>query len=253
MTLREIVKEMRNRGISVTYRARNDGSIVIKSINGQKYSGKEGNFMARVITGSQETGAQVQQRQKALEKAERTKAKQRTGKLPKSLPHLTKRELKKLNKLNRHLKKTKGEGRLGRTKARQIKRKEGFSGVNRQFLSIARRNLKLMHPNSILALADLIKAQYGRGNAIMLAVASRLRQSRKWILKDYYEQIKTIIYGIEKETWKATENMNIEETSKFTKSDKYKMILNQAGQAVDRILDKNDAEISASGIKDLYK
>ena len=47
--------------------------------------------------------------------------------------------------------------------------------------------------------------------------------------------------------------MNIEETSKFTKSDKYKMILNQAGQAVDRILDRNDAEISASGIKDLYK
>ena len=110
-----------------------------------------------------------------------------------------------------------------------------------------------MHPNSILALADLIRAQYGRGNAIMLAVSSRLRQSRKWILKDYYEQIKTIIYGIEKETWKATENMNIEETSKFTKSDKYKMILNQAGQAVDSILDKNDAEISASGIKDLYK
>ena len=51
MTLRQIVTSLRSKGVRIEYRKRRDGSIEIKSINGSKYSRREGNVIARAMAG----------------------------------------------------------------------------------------------------------------------------------------------------------------------------------------------------------
>lgn len=53
MTLREIVKELRDQGHSVVYRKRTDGSIAILSIDSERFSAssRAGNRAARMMTG----------------------------------------------------------------------------------------------------------------------------------------------------------------------------------------------------------
>lgn len=65
VTLRQVVEELRGKGAKVTYRKRKDGSIVVKSINGVKYKGREGNEMARVLTGKPLSQKQYAQRSAA--------------------------------------------------------------------------------------------------------------------------------------------------------------------------------------------
>lgn len=50
MKLKDLVKNIQATGLKVTYRVRSDGGIVITSINGVKYKGKEGNKQARALT-----------------------------------------------------------------------------------------------------------------------------------------------------------------------------------------------------------
>ena len=52
MTLMEIVERLQREGNIVSYRIRSDGGILITSINGKKYSGAEGNRIARNIVGA---------------------------------------------------------------------------------------------------------------------------------------------------------------------------------------------------------
>ena len=52
MTLIEIVERLQKEGNIVSYRVRSDGGILITSINGKKYSGAEGNTMARTMVGA---------------------------------------------------------------------------------------------------------------------------------------------------------------------------------------------------------
>ena len=65
MKLIEIVGELRAKGMTVTYRKRKDGSIVIKSISGSKFKGRQGNLAARAITGHSLSTRQMSQRQQA--------------------------------------------------------------------------------------------------------------------------------------------------------------------------------------------
>ena len=51
MSLRQIVMELIARGHKVTYYVRKDGGLVIHSIDGQHYSGKTGNAVARKMLG----------------------------------------------------------------------------------------------------------------------------------------------------------------------------------------------------------
>ena len=52
MTLMEIVERLQREGNIVSYRIRSDGGILITSINRKKYSGAEGNKIARNIVGA---------------------------------------------------------------------------------------------------------------------------------------------------------------------------------------------------------
>ena len=65
MRLIDIVGELRSKGMTVTYKKRKDGSIVIKSISGSKFKGRQGNLAARAITGHALSTRQMAQRQAA--------------------------------------------------------------------------------------------------------------------------------------------------------------------------------------------
>ena len=51
MTILQIAEKLQREGNIVSYRIRSDGGILITSINGKKYSGAEGNRVARSIVG----------------------------------------------------------------------------------------------------------------------------------------------------------------------------------------------------------
>lgn len=50
MTLRETIRLLQQEGHSISYYVRRDGGVLIKSIDGVKYSGAQGNIMARGLT-----------------------------------------------------------------------------------------------------------------------------------------------------------------------------------------------------------
>ena len=52
MTMRQIVENLRGQGHSIRYHVRKDGGILIKSIDGQKFTGATGNMYARAMSGT---------------------------------------------------------------------------------------------------------------------------------------------------------------------------------------------------------
>ena len=52
MNLKQVVNQLRNEGHSVTYYVRKDGGILIKTIDGQRFTGATGNMYARAMTGT---------------------------------------------------------------------------------------------------------------------------------------------------------------------------------------------------------
>lgn len=50
-TMRDVVKQLRQEGHSVTYYVRKDGGILIKTIDGQRFTGATGNMYARAMSG----------------------------------------------------------------------------------------------------------------------------------------------------------------------------------------------------------
>lgn len=63
MTIREIIKVLSSQGHSVSYYVRKDGGVLIKSIDGRRFTGASGNVYARSITGqviSEKRSAQLE-------------------------------------------------------------------------------------------------------------------------------------------------------------------------------------------------
>ena len=52
MTIKESITQLKARGYRVSYRQRKDGGVIIKSINGQRFSGAKGNAQARSLLGT---------------------------------------------------------------------------------------------------------------------------------------------------------------------------------------------------------
>lgn len=52
MNVRQIVNKLRSEGHSVTYYVRKDGGILIKTIDGQRFTGATGNMYARAMSGA---------------------------------------------------------------------------------------------------------------------------------------------------------------------------------------------------------
>ncbi len=121
MNLREIVKLLRDNGVSISYRKRNDGSIVIKTINGTKYSGKEGNEMARAMTGQQLSAAQYSQKIAAIKKSniyENKPKRKKVAGLSQSQREFISKYNKKIQRINQKYQPKKPLQKIGAKQAR---------------------------------------------------------------------------------------------------------------------------------------
>lgn len=74
MTIREIIKTLTSQGHSVSYYIRKDGGVLIKSIDGRKFTGASGNIYARTITGQKLSSKRSEQLLKITYTGKRAKA-----------------------------------------------------------------------------------------------------------------------------------------------------------------------------------
>lgn len=90
MTIRQIAKKLASEGHKVTLYHRKDGGVLIKKIDGVRYTGAKGNAVARAMTG--ETLSETRDIQLAYAK---TAKKWKRGKLPSSVGELNYERIKK--------------------------------------------------------------------------------------------------------------------------------------------------------------
>lgn len=73
MTIREIVNILQSQGHSISYYVRKDGGILIKEIDGQRFSGAMGNLYARAMTGQRLSVKRAEQLHKITYTGKRAK------------------------------------------------------------------------------------------------------------------------------------------------------------------------------------
>ena len=106
MTIKKSIKELRSRGYRVTYKQRKDGGILIKSINGRKFTGAKGNAQARQILGTRLSEARSYQLHR-LNPQKGDNWTRPASQKRKPLPEALSRELKNVQRLWR-----KGSGKV---------------------------------------------------------------------------------------------------------------------------------------------
>ena len=129
MTIKKVISKLRDAGMRVTYKKRTDGGLTITSINGKKYAGRQGNVVARNITGDKLSARQVTQRiigkQQAQEVAKRTReAFEKSGlKRTRQRTRLTKQLRSLKTRANKALRGTKGKTRVSTRKIKEALRR----------------------------------------------------------------------------------------------------------------------------------
>lgn len=121
MTLRQMVNELQNKGYKVRYYVRNDGGIVVTSINNKKYTGKKGNRAMRLLLGEELS----ERRQAQLSRITR----QRNWARPKvTTPQQMERELKRVQ---RKWRKAGIKGTISKRNLKKIIEERGLSEAQR--------------------------------------------------------------------------------------------------------------------------
>lgn len=243
MNLREIANELRKQGHTVDYTARSDGSIIINFIDGQKFKGKEGNKSARSMLGVELSEKQKSQRKENLERAKKGRESKSKG--------LTKRELKKLRKLNRKIKKT-GSGRLGRTKARGLRDKGGWQAVEEAGKDIMRKNLNIAD-DAIVDSLESRMAGFARDNDAMQNALRELVKQHSWIKFENFELMISLIYALEKKVAKDNKGKSLNEHMLYLNSNDYKLAVTKTATEIKAILKSNKAEIKDTGVKEFFR
>lgn len=243
MTLRDIANELRKQGHSVSYTARSDGSIIINFIDGQKFQGKEGNKTARSMLG---VGLSEKQKKQRLDNLDRAKQGRRS-----KAPKLSKRELKKLRKLNRKIKKT-GSGRLGKTKARGLKKQGGWQRVEESAKDIMRKNLNIADDALIDALTARMHS-YAMNNDEMTSAIAEVNRQHSWITYSNYETMITLIYALDQKVKNENKNTSLNEYMLYLASSDYQLAVTKTAMAIKGVMGKNKESVKESGIKDYFK
>ena len=176
MTIREIIKDLKEAGYNVSFYERKDGGIRITRINGQTFSGSHGNQRAREIVGASLSEARV----KALGKLKTPKGKGSYNKRRKEkLSEETKKEIQRLQRLYR--KAGKGEGKPTIRNYRYILKTRGKKEAERLLKQAERRIMGYAYPENVNALLSRIKMDM-----------NKLRKVSHENLKRAYERIKEL-------------------------------------------------------------
>lgn len=151
MKLKNIVTKLRDAGHSVTYRVRKDGSIVIQTIDGKKFTGKSGNAAARALAGVSLSLAQQQQLAKiALPKGSRARKKKEA--LPQELKRHLQRVQRKFRKMGLEA------GKPTTKNVRWVLRNKGYAEAERRLTQAERYARGIAYPENVKALAETIWA-----------------------------------------------------------------------------------------------
>lgn len=189
MTNRDIVKKLRSEGHTVSYRARKDGSIRIKSIDGKKFKDSQGNNEARRMAKSELSDKVRHQLLENQEKAKRGIQLRKKRKYKK----LSKAQEKLLRKINYRVKKYGGKGRIGKTNAKGIIKEEGADALARKGNELIRKALGLANPFSVQSEASAI---IDLGGSHANKTGMNLASKSHYITEDALNEIQLLRYEI---------------------------------------------------------
>lgn len=154
MTMAEIVAELQKEGHSVTYYIRKDGGILIKSIDGEMFSGAHGNARARAMIGTTISEAREAQLKFAL---------RQRGKLKKvKVPDKVMTEYERVKKIWRKAFRAKGgkphpAGYFPKNRIKRILKEYGEEEAMRRISEAERYATGFAYSKNVEHLADYIR------------------------------------------------------------------------------------------------
>lgn len=192
MTLLKIVDELRKEGHSVELRTRSDGGIIVVSIDGIKYTGKEGNKRARSIASVKLSTAQIEQRAKNV--------KYQKGRKRKKLKKLSQDIKKDLVKVQRLWRKTKSKGRVTTKKVRWILEHEGEEGAKEYLRKMKLYALGVAYEANvdyIIMRLERLKMQYPNNADRIQKTIDLIEEIKQFFQEKWIELVYNIVYEIE--------------------------------------------------------
>lgn len=193
MTMAEIVAELQRQGHEVTIYVRKDGGILIKSIDGERFTGAHGNTRARAMVGTSISQAREAQLKFAL---------RQRGKMKKvKVPNAVEEEYKRVKKLWNKAFKAKGgkphpAGYFPKTRIKRILKEYGEEEAMRRIHEAERYASGIAYSKNVEHLADYIRMTANNLNSKeleqlandILANAYAIRD--EWIMPAYQELYK---------------------------------------------------------------
>lgn len=185
--MRQIVQELMAGGHQVDFYIRKDGGILIRSIDGERFSGAEGNARAREMVGQEISVARVKQLKFALRQRKQSKKK-----LPNALEEAYQKTKKKWNKAF-HSKKgvPHPAGYFSKKKIKDIYEKYGEEEAMRRINEADRYASGIAYSKNVEHLAGFIfdsAKMYGSQELIKLAedlIANAYAIREEWIVPAY--------------------------------------------------------------------
>lgn len=193
MTIREIIKELKEEGYNVSFYERKDGGIRITRINGETFKGSRGNQRAREITGASLSEARV----RALGKLKTPKGKGSYNKRRKEkLSEETKKEIRRIQRMYRKAGKPKGKPTI--SNYRYILKTKGRREAERLLKQSERYILGIAYPENVDALLSRIALDLGKlKSASMSRAYRRIYELRESFLDRWIPEVYEIIYDWE--------------------------------------------------------
>lgn len=192
MTMIEVVRELQQQGHKVDFYVRKDGGILVKRIDGERFSGATGNKRAREITGAEISEARISQLKYATKTRKRKKL---------SLDEEIEQEYNRVKKIwKKRIKPTKGKphhaGYFGKGRIEYAMKHYGKKEALRRIFEAERYATGLAYSKNVQILASFIKSagiQYNSQELIKLAEdieenAYAIRE--EWIVPAYDELYK---------------------------------------------------------------
>lgn len=171
MRIKDIIKELQELGMSVSFYKRKDGGIRITRINGERFSGSTGNQRARNIVNAPLSEAQT----RALSKLTTPKGKGNYNKRRRAqLDEETKNRIRNLQR--KYRKAGKKEGKPTQRNYRYILKTKGKKEADRLLAQAERRILGLAYTENV--------------DALLARLASDLHKKKDKTMKEAYNKIK---------------------------------------------------------------
>ena len=194
MQIKEIIKELQDLGMSVSFYKRKDGGIRITRINGETFRGSTGNQKARSIVGATLSEAQT----RALAKLTTPKGKGSYNKRRKAaLDEETKKRIKRLQRQYR--KSGKKEGKPTQRNYRYILKTKGKKEADRLLAQAERRILGLAYTENVDALLSRIASDlYKKKDKAMKEAYNKIKEYRENFKEKWIPWIYEILYDWER-------------------------------------------------------